>query len=1114
MNDETSRHTRHLAKRARASWTRQSPQRSRSPPARRRKLEEATASASIPTQEKFPFDYEGEPRSEEQLTGPLLSSAKSSLSTITVHQQELIIDLIRERAKDTEGSTWRLEKRLDNAYATLEWWETVGCEFCFVMNGNVQPGHAMEKCDRWHGCDKARSILKWLESLNIPKVLEDPGSCSMCTHMWFPCGDICLSQSIHDAGSKQEKARLAKELQSQPSFDGHCERKPIMRRVIAALCSYDDQFFAKILAKLASDNDDVDLSLERSARAWFEHRVPHKDSWIPRLLFIFETLIVGFYVRQNYRLGLPPFDNLPQNPPGACRSRVAPTRLEAPGSTPNRPDGDIVVKRWAATIDWWWRKCSYCIGSGRKGEAVLHDLRECAYGGAEAIETEFGNAIYAEERAPGTACYRCYLPRQLCGKWSKTSGGGWIERDKSEWTCRYGKHLLRDTIVGLYQSHAVTFMNDMRNAAAQWYENEHMALSPVVNDEMVADFLLQGFTHRGLGGIEMMRQLALWSRTVWYHKVADELLLPDDDDGGHQSQLSNTDIFGLHPSARSNRPARLRRCESVSLEVRSARARCSVQEKLDDSLIHRYHRRLLNPYKPSGSARSISTWSKEDISLWCERRHWEYPNPNCWRENWRDDQNNDLVNEEKVQKQLERWSVRCPLCLLYRDPACDEHPLSTCPRVEGCRARSIRARLWERIVELQANGIQGYGPVPWCGDCGLPRSCCPAWVNQSATDTASEWDAPPWGGDEYACQSSLAREWRRQDGSRCEFREVVVNAVSAMCVISLSGGPGTDTDTFWDQIEAWHSQSDIRFNQHWGTEGWLLSPMPWGRQDVMVMLCIFCRLDVVVEDLWIEKEVDRRRAELHLPSPEVNYIIIKQQGQPQLDPQKGKTVAKRDAPDEDAMSLQRSNIQGALDMAEYEGERSSGYWGDTAYLSALGARVRAWRRGGIRCQLCLTYEWSETCYLHDMEACTLHSESKPAMTLLNRWSGIRGAEKGEGKQCLQCRFPNVVCRPIKYEDADDNRGSAAGEGSVSCCGVEILCRTVAALLTVADGVLGDMVIQEEMGKVKWDKDYDRFSREWMGEQVRLGNSTAPRIVRIFQRLLDGFNGLNRTVWKK
>lgn len=113
--------------------------------------------------------------------------------------------------------------------------------------------------------------------------------------------------------------------------------------------------------------------------------------------------------------------------------------------------------------------------------------------------------------------------------------------------------------------------------------------------------------------------------------------------------------------------------------------------------------------------------------------------------------------------------------------------------------------------------------------------------------------------------------------------------------------------------------------------------MPWDKQDVMVMLCIFCRLDVVVEDLWIEKEVDRRRAELHLPSPEVNYIIIKQQRQPHFDHQKSKTVAKRDAPDEDAMSLQRSNIQEALDMAEHEGEGSSGYWGDTALLIRPGS---------------------------------------------------------------------------------------------------------------------------------------------------------------------------------
>jgi hypothetical protein len=162
----------------------------------------------------------------------------------------------------------------------------------------------------------------------------------------------------------------------------------------------------------------------------------------------------------------------------------------------------------------------------------------------------------------------------------------------------------------------------------------------------------------------------------------------------------------------------------------------------------------------------------------------------------------------------------------------------------------------------------------------------------------------------------------------------------------------------------------------------------------------------------------------------------------------------------------------------------------------------------------MMYEWSEACYLHDMEACTLHSESEPAVALLHRWSGIRGAENGEWRQCLRCRFPIVVCRFICYVDVDndDNKGGVEEEGS--CSGVETLCRTVAVLLTVADGVLGDVVIQEEIGKQKWDRNHNQMSREWMEEQIRIGNSTVPRIVRMFQRLLDGFEGLSQIEWKK
>jgi hypothetical protein len=83
-----------------------------------------------------------------------------------------------------------------------------------------------------------------------------------------------------------------------------------------------------------------------------------------------------------------------------------------------------------------------------------------------------------------------------------------------------------------------------------------------------------------------------------------------------------------------------------------------------------------------------------------------------WRDDWKDDRSDTDVSEEKVLKQLERWSVRCPLCLLHRAPLYDDHPLAFCPRVEGRQARSIRARLCEGMIELQAKGIEGYGSVP------------------------------------------------------------------------------------------------------------------------------------------------------------------------------------------------------------------------------------------------------------------------------------------------------------------------------------------------------------------------------------------------------------------
>ncbi|KAL6405390.1 hypothetical protein AUP68_11144 [Ilyonectria robusta] len=147
--------------------------------------------------------------------------------------------------------------------------------------------------------------------------------------------------------------------------------------------------------------------------------------------------------------------------------------------------------------------------------------------------------------------------------------------------------------------------------------------------------------------------------------------------------------LGSH-SRHNTEPARLRDCRHTTLDARSARARHAVQVQLDGSLFHRYHTRVLNENQGQSSSKStkpIGTWSKQELSLWGKRRNWEYPGPTRWRNDWKDDRSDDLISEEKVQKQLERWSVRCALCLLYRDPAYDQHPLAFYPRVEACCIR-------------------------------------------------------------------------------------------------------------------------------------------------------------------------------------------------------------------------------------------------------------------------------------------------------------------------------------------------------------------------------------------------------------------------------------------
>ncbi|KID81472.1 hypothetical protein MGU_11165 [Metarhizium guizhouense ARSEF 977] len=306
------------------------------------------------------------------------------------------------------------------------------------------------------------------------------------------------------------------------------------------------------------------------------------------------------------------------------------------------------------------------------------------------------------------------------------------------------------------------------------------------------------------------------------------------------------------------------------------------------------------------------------------------------------------------------------------------------------------------------------------------------------------------------------------------------------------------TNVFGDQVQAWRDGSWIRFNKTWGLEGWLASPIAWDRRDVMVILYVFCRLDNAVEDMWIDSQIKHRRTILGLRGSEFCWA---KRGDP------GREILHTD--DQEITSTWRDRARDALKEAEYQSMQSYGYCGELSFLRLLCARAQLWHRGSIRCHVCMVYGWSEACYLHDMTTCTLRKESRLANALLAEWEGLAGADGGEREQCDSCRFPISVCR--LGHGYNDNWASCDG---LRCEGVTVIKRVVAALMTVADGSIGDGVVEEDeiASKKASYVTYEKFFRQWLAEQIQTRGGEMPRIVNLFHRLLDGFEGLRQAGW--
>ncbi|KAF5261492.1 hypothetical protein FOXYS1_7818, partial [Fusarium oxysporum] len=199
-----------------------------------------------------------------------------------------------------------LNDRLGRIHDITEEWRFVGCEVCFAMTGRREPDHNLDDCNRWSACKPAKRILRWLESLAIPRYFKQRGDCSMCGHGWVVCDEMRMGQRMYEVASgrgvEATRAALTKEYDSQLGSDGYCRNKPVVRRMIAALCACNDQFLGKVLTEMALNYDGIDLASEKQAKQWFEQRILLPgDFWASRLVYVLDQLITAFDFQKSER---------------------------------------------------------------------------------------------------------------------------------------------------------------------------------------------------------------------------------------------------------------------------------------------------------------------------------------------------------------------------------------------------------------------------------------------------------------------------------------------------------------------------------------------------------------------------------------------------------------------------------------------------------------------------------------------------------------------------------------------------------------------------------------------------------------------------------------------
>jgi hypothetical protein len=69
----------------------------------------------------------------------------------------------------------------------------------------------------------------WLQELELPRLVNGLGACSLCFMTNCPCGDVVAGIRLYEAECDEEKKYWRDLLNESPYGDGECQNKPVVR---------------------------------------------------------------------------------------------------------------------------------------------------------------------------------------------------------------------------------------------------------------------------------------------------------------------------------------------------------------------------------------------------------------------------------------------------------------------------------------------------------------------------------------------------------------------------------------------------------------------------------------------------------------------------------------------------------------------------------------------------------------------------------------------------------------------------------------------------------------------------------------------------------------------